>query len=61
MDRSRVRVRAHLVQQGVPRALLLHTQVTHPAQQLVGVEEEAGAEQEGEDVGPLEEQEGAGG
>lgn len=32
---------AHLVQQGVSRPLLLHTQVTNPRHELVRVQEEA--------------------
>lgn len=43
----------HLIQEGVSRPLLLHTQVTHPGHELVGVQEEAGAQQEGEHVRPL--------
>lgn len=44
---------AHLIQQGVSGPLLLHAQVTHPGHELVRVQEEAGAQQEGEHVRSL--------
>lgn len=40
----------HLVSLGIAESLLLHAQVTHLGHELVWVDEEARAEQEGEDV-----------
>lgn len=44
---------AHLIQQGVSGALLLHAQVTNTGHELVRVQEEARAQQEGEHIRPL--------
>ena len=44
---------AHLVQHWLVQLLLLDAQVADPGQELLGLDEEAGAQQEGEDVGFL--------
>ena len=43
----------HLVQHRLVQLLLLNAQVADPGQELPGLDEEAGAQEEGEDVGFL--------
>lgn len=43
----------HLVQHRLVQLLLLNAQVADPGQELLRLDEEAGAQQEGEDVGFL--------
>lgn len=45
---------AHLVGLGVAESLLLHAQLANLGHEFIGVDEEARAEQEGEDVRPLQ-------
>jgi hypothetical protein len=44
----------HLIQHWLVQLLLLDAQVTDPGQKLPGLDEEARAQQEGEDIGFLE-------